>query len=428
MYKLIQIITLLAISANLFAQPVLLKKASPVSANISEVQLTNIDKMLQQYVDSGWANGAIGFIARDGKVVYNKAFGWDDIDLKTPIKADGIFRIASQTKAITSVAVMMLFEKGKFLLDDPISKYIPEFANPQVLASYNNKDTTYTTVPACREITIRDLLTHTSGIDYASIGSPNMVAIYKKAGIPASDFNNNRLILGNEIRKLGKLPLIHNPGEKFTYGLNVDVLGYLVEVVSGMDLNTFFSKNIFEPLQMNDTYFNLPASKHSRLIKLYTENESHQLVLWKNDKDISYSQVDSNYPNCNKTYFSGGGGLSSTIEDYAIFLQMLLNNGEYNGHRILSKSSVELMTMNQIGDLVIDKNNKFGLGFQIATPESQARLGLTPGTFSWGGFFGSIYWVDPKEKLVCQLCLQLIPLKHVEIQDKFRAMVYQSLK
>ena len=218
-----------------------LKEASPLSVKVSEDRLIRIDKMLQQSIDSGWIAGAVGFIARDGKIVYNKAFGVNDIETKSPMRTDDIFRIASQTKAITSVAVMMLFEEGKFLLDDPISKYIPEFTNPRVLDRFNEKDTTFTTIPATREITIRDLLTHTSGIDYAGIGSENMRAIYAKSGIPAV-FGSDKIILGDKIKALGKLPLAHQPGENFTYGLNVDVLGYLVEVLSGESLDQLFSK------------------------------------------------------------------------------------------------------------------------------------------------------------------------------------------
>jgi len=223
-----QVVALISFSACAFAQNSELKDAAPVSVRMSDVRLTRIDKMIQQGIDSGWIAGAVGFIARDGKIVYDKAFGYSDVESKSVMRKDDIFRIASQTKAITSVAVMMLFEEGKFLLDDPISKYIPEFAHPVVLDKFNEKDSSYTTVNAKREITVRDLLTHTSGIDYAGIGSDNMRAIYAKAGIP-SGFGSRSIILGDKMRKLGKLPLVHQPGERFTYGLNVDVLGYLVE-------------------------------------------------------------------------------------------------------------------------------------------------------------------------------------------------------
>ena len=399
-----------------------LKEASPLSAKVSEDRLTRIDKMLQQSIDSGWIAGAVGFIARDGKIVYNKAFGLNDIETKSPMRTDNIFRIASQTKAITSVAVMMLFEEGKLLLDDPVSKYIPEFANPRVLDTFNEKDTTYTTIPANREITIRDLLTHTSGIDYAGIGSMNLRAIYAKSGIPAV-FGSDKIILGDIIRALGKLPLAHQPGENFTYGLNVDVLGYLVEVLSGESLDQYFQRHIFEPLGMTDTYFYLPPSKFERMVTAYTEDDSHHLVKWTDQMRMG---VGANYPMVAGTYFSGGAGLSSTVKDYAVFLQMLLNKGEYNGKRLLSRRTVELMTTNQIGDLNLG-TDKFGLGFEIVTAEGQARLGMSEGSFSWGGFFGTTYWADPRERLVCLVFMQQFPLSHSEIQDKFKALVYQVL-
>ncbi len=222
--------------------------------------------MIQQAVDSGWIAGATAFIARDGKIVYDKAFGVSDLEAGTPMQTDNIFRIASQTKAIVSIAAMTLFEEGKFLLDDPVSKYIPEFANQQVIATFNEKDTTYTTIPAKREVTIRHLLTHTSGIDYAGIGSPVMRAIYAKAGI-SPGFGSNKDVIGEEMKDLGKLPLAHQPGERFTYGLNVDVLGYLIEIWSGKSLDQYLRERLFEPLGMNDTYFYLPPEKHEQACK-----------------------------------------------------------------------------------------------------------------------------------------------------------------
>jgi CubicO group peptidase (beta-lactamase class C family) len=386
-------------------------------ANISEKGLDRIDQMLQQSVDSGYICGAVGFIARDGKIVYNKAIGFDDPSKKIPLKTDAIFRIASQTKAITSVAVMMLFEEGKFLLDDPISLYIPEFSHPTVLDKFNSKDSTYTTVAANREVTIRDLLTHTSGIDYAVIGSEPMTAIYAKSDIPVG-FVSTKIMLGDIIKKLGKLPLAHQPGEKFTYGLNADVLGYLVEIISGKSLDQFFKERIFEPLKMNDTYFYLPSTKYDRLVSVITEGKDNELKRWDNP--------DWDYPKFSGTYYSGGSGLVSTTKDYATFLQMLLNYGEYNGKRLLSRRSVELMTCNQIGDLNIGID-KFGLGFEITTKSGQAKLGVTEGSFAWGGTFATTFWGDPKEKLVCLLFMQQLPLPRGNVQDKFRAMVYQTL-
>ena len=414
---ILQVACLIIIIACACKQTTGLKETSPISVRVSEDRLIRIDKMLKQSIDSGWIAGAVGFIARDGKIVYDKSFGISNVETKMLMHNDDIFRIASQTKAISSVAVMMLFEEGKFLLDDPISKYIPEFANPHVLYKFNEKDTTYTSVPANREITIRDLLTHTSGIDYAGIGSPNMSAIYAKSGIPGG-FGSDKIVLGDKIRALGKLPLVHQPGERFTYGLNVDVLGYLVEVLSGENLDHYFHKHIFEPLGMNDTYFYLPASKHDRLVKVIAEDKNHHLV------NASGTFVD--YPLVEGTYYSGGAGLSSTIKDYAIFLQMLLNKGEYKGKRLLARHTVDLMTTNQIGDLNLGKD-KFGLGFEITTASGQEKLGISEGSFAWGGYFATTYWADPKERLVCLLFLQQSPFSHSEIQDKFKAMVYQAL-
>ena len=406
-----------------FCQAPVFSTANPASAKFSDKRLERIDLLIRQYIDSGWIKGAVGFIARDGKVVYNKAFGTDDAERNQLLRTDAIFRIASQTKAITSVALMTLYEEGKFLLDDPISKYIAEFSKPTVVDQYNEKDTSFTTLPARREVTIRDLLTHTSGIDYALIGSQRMKAIYAKHKIPVG-FVTDPLTLGNEIKKLAALPLQHHPGEKFTYGLNTDVLGYLVEVLSGVTLDKFFQQRIFSPLGMNDTYFYLPDSKVKRLTTLYTEDKERKITRY----PAAQGSVSSDFPTLKGTYFSGGAGLSSTIKDYAVFLQMLLNGGIYNGQRILSRRTVELMTSNQIGDLLIGGVDKFGLGFQVTTERGQAKTALSEGSFSWGGYFGTSYWVDPKEKLVCLLFMQQSPMSHGEIQNKFKALVYQAVE
>src|SRR3954464_1294250 len=246
----------------LFCASQTLQTAAPSTVNFSDERLQRIDKVVQQAVDSGWIPGCVTFIARNGQIVYNKAFGYADVESKTKMQADNIFRIASQTKAITSVALMMLFEEGKFLLDDPVSKYIPAFANPKVLDKFNEQDSSFTTVPAKREVTIRDLLTHTSGIDYALIGSPQMKAIYAKANL-SPGFGSDTMKLVNMVNKLGTMPLGHQPGEKWTYGLNVDVVGRLVEILSGMPLDQFFRQRIFQPLGMTDTYFYLPENKYN---------------------------------------------------------------------------------------------------------------------------------------------------------------------
>ena len=412
------------VTSTVSAKTPVLTEASPASAGMSAERLARIDDLVKEYVDKKWIAGATVLVARNGKIVYYKGLGYDDVDKKTMMKKDAICRIASQTKAITSVAIMMLYEEGKILLNEPLSKYIPEFKNPKVLDKFNAADTTYTTVPAKREITIRDLLTHTSGIAYAQIGTKESNAIYYKAGV-VGGIGVDKILLADKMKILGGLPLMHQPGEKWTYGLNTDLLGYLVEVVSGMSLNEFFRKKIFEPLGMKDTYFYLPKEKRNRLATLYSEDSTKHI-----QKDGETYQLNGimyvNYPNMDGTYYSGGGGLSSTAYDYSIFMQMLLNGGEYNGKRILGRATIRMMTANQIGDLDFG-DDKFGLGFGIYTDKSAAKNPASAGTFYWGGMFSSSYWIDPKEKIIAQFFLQQFPNSHGEIHDKFKALVYQAI-
>ena len=418
------VITGTALSQTKISPAVITPAPIPAAAGFSAERLQRIDRVLQEYVDKGRMNGAVALIIRNGKIAYYKSVGYDK-DVNTPLQKDGIFRIASQTKAITSVAVMMLYEEGKFMLDDPISNYIPEFKKPVVLDKFNKADSTYTTVPAKREVTIRDLLTHTSGIGYAQIGSPEANAIYAKAGV-VGGIGVNKIILADKMKILGGLPLFHQPGEKFTYGLNTDVLGYLVEVVSGMSLDAFFHKRIFEPLGMKDTYFYLPKEKYKRLVMLYTDDTATQRVKPMAERIGINGEFYRDYPAMEGTYFSGGGGLSSTIYDYAIFLQMLLNGGEYNGKRILSHNSVRMMTMNQIGDIARGPN-KFGLGFGITTEKGSAVLPTQEGTFEWGGMFATTYWVDPKEKLVALLYRNVYPTRWGNLNNLYKVLVYQAI-
>lgn len=403
-----------------------LKIGIPANNQFSAERLQKIDKLVQQYIDSNWIAGAIALVAKDGNIVYYNALGYDDKLQNKLMKKDAIFRIASQTKAITSVAVMMLYEDGKFLLDDAISKYIPEFKKPVVLDKFNKDDTSYTTIPAKREITIRDLLTHTSGLGYAQIGNETMTAIYYKAGV-VGGIGIKGMTLSENIKKLGHLPLFHQPGEKFTYGLNTDVLGYLVEVISGMSLDEFFKQKIFEPLGMKDTYFAIPKEKQNRLAMLHTEDRTKHVINIPEQIKLN-GDFYRDYPNMSPTFYSGGGGLVSTAYDYAVFMQMLLNNGQYNGKHLLSPTSIRLMTMNQIGDLRNGLYNKFGLGFEIVGEWNAARTPTSIGTFSWGGMFSSTYWIDPKEKIVAQFVLQQYPNSHADIAEKFKALVYQTLQ
>jgi CubicO group peptidase (beta-lactamase class C family) len=400
--------------------PATLKEASAESVGMSISRLQRMDGVINDYIAKGRQAGVSVLVARNGRIVYYKAYGQDDTEARTPLKRDEIVRIASQTKAITSIGAMLLFEEGKFLLDDPVSKYIPAFKNPKVLDKFNEKDTTFTTVPAKREITIRQLFTHTSGIGYPVIGSKEMNAIYAKYKIPSGIGTPNRK-LDEAMTALAALPLAHQPGERWTYGLNVDLLGYLIEIWSGQPLDKFLQTRLFEPLGMNDTYFYLPSDKQNRLATLYTEDSTTTLR-----RQTARFGMSPDFPKVNGTYFSGGAGLSSTLYDYAIFLQMLLNGGEYNGKRLLSPTTVRLITTNQIGELN-QGQNKFGLGFGITTEKSAARLPVSQGSFDWGGIFGTTYWVDPKENIVALIYTQKFPNSYGDLTDKFKVLVYQAI-
>jgi CubicO group peptidase (beta-lactamase class C family) len=402
-----------------------LVEAPPENQKFSVERLNRIDNMIKRYIDAGKMNGATALIARNGKIVYYRGFGYDDKENKKPMKRDAIFRIASQTKAITSVAVMILFEEGKFLLDDPLSKYIHSFKNPQVLDKFNEADSTYTTVPAKREVTIRDLLNHTSGIGYAQIGSKESNAIYAKNNI-RSFYGQGSKSLAEDMQKLGTLPLMHNPGEKFTYGLNTDVLGYLVEVVSEMSLDDFFKKKIFGPLGMKDTYFYIPPEKQNRLATTYYPDSTGKLQKLP-DEYYDNGQIKINFPKTNGSYFSGGAGLSSTVYDYAIFLQMLLNGGEYDGTRILSRHTIKMMITNQLGDISSDEKNTFGLGFSIVSNEDSGKEPVSVGTYSWGGIYSTDYWADPEEKIVGLIFKQFWNDPAQETNQKFKVMTYAAL-
>ncbi|WP_234733708.1 serine hydrolase domain-containing protein [Tellurirhabdus bombi] len=399
-----------------------LVEAPPQTVGFSPDRLQRIDRFLQEYADRKQIPGAVALIARRGQIVYYKGIGLDDAQANKPLKRDAIFRIASQTKAITSVAIMMLYEEGKLLLDDPISRYIPEFRTTKVLGRFNPKDTTFTTVPAKAQISIRHLLTHTSGIGYPipGIGSREALSIYAKYRVPNGIGTPNANMAG-VVKTLAQLPLLHQPGERFTYGLSTDVLGYLVEIISGQKLDQFLQSRLFEPLGMKDTYFYLPADKAERLTVLHTE-----------DSTRAYRRMpvrggsNPDYYKSTGTFLSGGSGLCSTAFDYAIFLQMLLNGGNYNGKQILSPSSVRMMTSNQIGGISL-ANYKFGLGFSLATELSAILQPASVGTFGWSGILGTNYWADPKEELVILLMTQKYPNSFSDIDEKFQSLVYQAL-
>ena len=396
-----------------------IKTTDAKNPSVDYKRLANIDTLINGYVNRDWIKGVVTIIVKDGQLIQYKGYGYADAATKKPMENNSIFRIASQTKAIVSAGVLVLYDEGKISLDDPVSKYIPEFAHETVVDSFHASDTTFTTVAAKRDITIKDLLTHSSGIDYAEIGSDNMKAIYHKADIHSGLGVVNESLL-DAMKRLGKLPLAFQPGAQWRYGLNVDILGCIIEVVSGMNLEDFLRKNIFEPLNMNDTWFNLPQDKFDRLTTAYTEDSLHHIIAWSKD----HFNIDPDYPKITKHYFSGGAGLSSTAYDYAVFLQMIMNGGTYNGKTILSKRTTEMMLHPQypLGD------DNFSLGFAITSDKGSAGGSRNEGSFSWGGYFGTTYWADPKEHLVCLIMTQQTPNSHYELSKQFEQLVYASLK
>ena len=418
-----RLITTLLVLAGYLAYPQTPQRftTSPAEgASFSRERLQRLDAFLQRMIEDKLAPNVVTFVAHKGKVVHHKSFGYSDIVKKKPLKKDDIFRLASQSKAITSTALMILFEEGKFLLEDPISKYIPAFKNPQVLETYDKDTYKYTTHPAKSEITIRHLLTHTAGIPYGNPlpGHPKFSTLEFLPSI--SDQT-----LAQVIPLLGQRPLVADPGEKFIYGPNTDIVGHLIEILSGLNLADFLQKRIFEPLGMNDTYFFLPAAKAERLVELYSlENPGDPLSLHQVAAYRSYPLSK------NRTLFLGGSGLVGTIEDYAKFCQMILNGGSFNGKQILSKKTLALMNQNQIGELEVwDRKDKFGLAYQIITDKSQYADLASEGSLTWGGMFSTEYTIDPKEELILLIYTNVDPyLYERELERKFRILVYQALK
>jgi len=393
---------------------------SPEKAGLSSERLNRIGSVMNDYIEKGKIPGMVTLILHHGKVAYYEAFGNLNIEENKKMNKDAIFRIASMSKAITSVALMTLYEEGYFLLTDPVSKFIPEFKNQKVIMKSLHSDSIML-IPVKSEITIRELLNHTSGITYGEgLQSP----LYRQAGMTVG-LTPTEGTIGEMIKKLGQLPLISQPGEEFHYGMSVDVIGYLIEVISKMPLDEYLKKHIFEPLNMNDTYFTLPQNKYPRLATLYKMGSDGKLT-----RATGYFE----YPKEQK-YFSGGAGLVSTAADYARFAQMLLNKGELDGKRILSRKTVELMTTNSIGDLYIFnpfKHNgimgdKFGYGFGIRTERGVYDELESIGTFGWDGAFYTRFWIDPKEDLVGIFLSQVDNYWIENLIGKFKNLVYQSI-
>jgi CubicO group peptidase (beta-lactamase class C family) len=408
---------LVVLSAGVSAQ--VIQRDVP-DGSVDPARLARIDTLINGYIGKGWVNGVVTLVIHDGHVVQYKGYGYADKEAGKWMRPDELFRIASQTKAVVTAGLMQLWEQGRFYLDEPIADFLPAFRHPVVLDKFNAADTTYTTVPANREISFRDLLTHTSGLDYPLIGTPSMKAIYSKAGISAG-LGDVDADLRERVNALAKLPLVHQPGEKWTYSLGIDVAGCLIEVMSGMNLEDYLASHLFRPLGMKDTYFNVPAAKADRLAAVYTEDSTGHVIRWTKEA----TKIDPNYPLAQKHYFSGGAGLTSTAWDYAIFLQMMLNGGRYNGAQVLAPRTVQLMTSGQLSFLFNGSDN-FGIGFEITSDRSAARGVRNEGSLSWGGYFGTTYWADPKAKLVCLVMTQQSPNSHSDMEGRVEQAIYQS--
>ncbi len=392
-----------------------LAAAQPESVGLSSERLERLDTVLNEYVKQERLPGSVLLVARRGGVAYLKAFGERDREAHDPMKTDSIFRIASQTKALVSVGVMMLQEEGKLVISDPVSQYLPEFAHTTVAEPIEGGG--YRVVPARRPITIRDLLTHTSGVSY---GNGPAADLWKQAGITGWYFANRDEPIGATVARIAKLPFDAQPGERWIYGYSVDILGALVERASGQPLDEFLRTHITGPLGMADTHFYLPPGKKDRLAVVYSATDGGL----ERAPDPGAMVGQGAYVEGPRKSFSGGAGLLSTATDYARFLQMLLNGGELDGVRILSRKSVELMTTSHTGDLEFRPGQAFGLGFSVVEDLGERGSPGSVGEFGWGGAYHSTYWVDPHEQLVVSYFTQVTPAGDVDDHQKLRALIY----
>lgn len=394
-----------------------LPTALPEEVGMSSARFDRLTGALQTYLDTNRIPGAVAMVLRDGRVVYNEAVGKLDIEADVPMRQDAIFRIASQTKALVSVAIMMLQEEGDLLISDPVSKYIPSLTTTTVAEASDDR---YKIVAARRPITLRDLLTHTAGIGYGS--GPGGEA-WHKAGITGWYFAHRNEPMIETVNRMATLPFQAQPGTRFVYGYSTDILGSVVEAISGTNLDEFLRNRIFEPLGMRDTHFYLPIEKKERLAAVYSLTDN----LHRAPKG-SAMETQGQYVEGPRMSFSGGAGLLSTARDYSRFLQMLLNEGQLNGTRILSPSSVSLMTKNHVGDLYLDESGMgFGLGFSVRLDVGAAGVPGSEGEYGWGGAYHSTYWVDPIENLIVLYFTQVIPANELDDHQRLRALVYAAI-
>lgn len=412
----------LLLTLALFIAPVFaaenLPTAPPEAVGLSRERLDRLSETMQAYVEKGQLSGAVVLVARRGKVAYFESFGQRDIEARSPMTGDAIFRIASQTKALVSTGILILQEEGKLLITDPVSKYLPEFAHTKVAVAKDGGG--YDIVDAVRPMTIRQLLTHTSG---ASYGHGPAADKWKAAGIQDWYFADRDEPIRKTIARLAELPFDAQPGEKYLYGFSIDILGAIIEVASGQPLDVFLKTRIFEPLRMQDTFFYLPADKRNRLATVYSMRDGKI----SRAPDEGTMQSQGHYADGPRQSFSGGAGLLSTAADYARFLQAMLNGGELDGARILSPKTVELMTTDHLQGLEFRPGEGFGLGFSVVKDLGERGVPGSVGEYGWGGAYHSTYWVDPVEDLIVVYFTQLLPSGGLDDHGKLRALVYQAI-
>lgn len=389
-------------------------------AGISSARLERLSTVLDKYVRDERLPGSVTLVMRRGEVVYHEAHGWRDREKGSVMPRDAIFRIASQSKALVSVGILMLQEEGQLLLSDPLEKYLPSFAKPRVAVPRDGGG--YDLVPAKRSITLHDLLTHTAGIAYGTGISSDL---WKAAGIQGWYFADRNEPVAAVVERMAALPLESQPGERWVYGYATDILGVVIEKISGQTLDAFLREKIFEPLAMRDTHFYLPSAKQNRLAVVYGADSAGKGLYRLPDGDGINTQ--GAYTRNDGVAHSGGAGLLSTASDYARFLRMLAAGGSLDGKRLLSRKSVELMISNGLGDVAYRDGEGFGLGFSMTTDVGRRGVPSSLGEFGWGGAYHSTYWVDPHEDLIVVYLTQLMPAGKIDDHAKLRALVYQAI-
>jgi CubicO group peptidase (beta-lactamase class C family) len=415
-------VLLLAVSVLPRAAENDLPMAKPEAVGMSSARLERVKSFIKDFVDTNRIAGAVTLIARKGKVVHHEAYGWRDKEQNQPMPKDAIFTLQSMTKPIVSTALMMLWEDGKFMLDDPISKWLPAYADKQVLVEGR-------LVKPLRPVTVRHVLTHTSGLSpvpndaitreslFASLEERAAAA---RRPAPAAPAQPRPATLAEAIDRAASLPLAFHPGERWLYGASTDFVAILVEKMSGMSIDQFLRQRIFEPLGMRDTYYNIPREKVSRVAAVYSPDREGKIALFR--------KPEFREPT---TYFPGVAGLNGTAADYFKFAQMLLNGGELNGHRLLGRMTVDLMFQNHIGTdkpvYVRGDGYGFGLGGAVLMDRGKAADALSVGSWTWGGAWGTIFWIDPVEELIPIMMIQITSYTHLNIRPLYSVVASQAV-